>query len=72
MMVKLEFELPEEREEFDLAVNGYKYLCAIQDYHNWLRNQYKYDAGEMDPGAADKASEKLFSCLEEHGVSVWD
>lgn len=38
----LEFKLPEEKEEFDLARKGAHYSCVIEDLDNFLRGKIKY------------------------------
>lgn len=42
MKVILEFTLPEEKEEFQLAVNGSEIQSRIDDVKHYLRNEYKY------------------------------
>lgn len=42
MKAILEFNLPEEQSEFDLAVNGAKSQVALWELDQWLRAQYKY------------------------------
>jgi hypothetical protein len=42
----LVFTLPEEREEFELAQNGWKYKAALEDLSAWLRSKYKYENKE--------------------------
>jgi hypothetical protein len=42
----LEFNLPEDREEFDLAQNVHKYRRAIEDMSAALRSEIKYGEGE--------------------------
>ena len=44
MIAKLEFNLPEEREEFNLCVNGVKYRACLDDILNYFRNQIKYNS----------------------------
>lgn len=44
--VYLKFDLPEEREEYELAYNGAKYKYALDDLDDWLRAQIKYDDGD--------------------------
>lgn len=38
----LEYNLPEETEEFDLAQNGSHYFCVIEDLDNYLRSLIKF------------------------------
>lgn len=39
----LEFNLPEEQDEFTLAKNGGKYYCILVDIVNLIRSHDKYD-----------------------------
>ena len=42
MKAILEFNLPEDQSDFDLAVNGAKAQVALWKMDQWLRAQYKY------------------------------
>ena len=42
MKAILEFNLPEDQQDFDLAVNGAKAQVVLWDFDQWLRAQYKY------------------------------
>ena len=46
MKAILEFNLPEDNEEFDLAVNGNKWRDAMYDLDQWLRGKIKYNNDE--------------------------
>lgn len=49
MKVILEFTLPEEQHDFDLAIKGHHYLSVIQDLDDWLRTMVKYtDETQID------------------------
>ena len=56
MKATLEFNLPEEQSDFDLAVNGAKAQSALCDMDQWLRSQTKY--------APDDMSEDTFKAFE--------
>jgi hypothetical protein len=56
MKATLEFNLPEEQSDFDLAVNGAKAQSALYDMDQWLRSQTKY--------APDDMSEDTFKAFE--------
>jgi len=49
----LEFDLPEEQEEFKMAVNGGKYISSIQNLDNYLRNMVKHDSDKLSPDRLD-------------------
>jgi hypothetical protein len=38
----LEFDLPEEREEFELASNGIRWMCVLNDVDETLRSCIKH------------------------------
>lgn len=43
MKVSLEFNLPEEREEYELAYNGVHYACVVEELDRHLRNKLKHE-----------------------------
>ena len=50
----LEFSLPEEREEYETTMNAACYYGALFELYTWLRQQWKYDAGDLEPEVAEK------------------
>jgi hypothetical protein len=42
MNAVLKFDLPEENENFQAALNGHKYKSAIWDFDQLLRSEMKY------------------------------
>jgi len=42
----LKFNLPEDQQDFDLAVNGAKAQSTLWEMDQWLRAQYKYMSDE--------------------------
>ena len=45
MKATLEFTLPEENEEYEIAANASKMYCALSDFKAYLRNKCKYEEG---------------------------
>lgn len=45
----LEFNLPEDLSEYNLANNASNYYCAIDDIKNYLRKIRKYDERDLIP-----------------------
>lgn len=43
MKAILEFNLPEEQEEFNNTIKANDYLSAIQEFKKYLRTHYKYE-----------------------------
>lgn len=46
MIGKLVFKLPEEREDFEIAQNGWKYKIMWEELCNNIRNRDKYENKE--------------------------
>jgi len=76
--VTMEFDLPEEKEEFNLAYKGIDYSVALVRVHNeLLRPHRKHGYGEpiLDDENAyaiiERLEEKFFSILEDEEVSLY-
>jgi hypothetical protein len=48
MKAILEFDLPEEHEEFQHAVNGTNFAILFSDLQNEIRSKLKYDGGHFE------------------------
>lgn len=74
MKVILEFSLPEEQNDYNYAMNGAQYIFAIQDFDNHLRNQLKYNENlnEEQCHQLEQIRAKLYECLNERGVTVYE
>lgn len=38
----LSYSLPEDRDDFETAQNGWKYKLVIEELFNWIRSETKY------------------------------
>lgn len=65
---QLIFELPEEREEFEDAIQGAKYIAALQEFDNYLRNNIKY--GEAQP-STEEIRDMLYELCGKAGFDIW-
>ena len=76
MKAILEFNLPDDQQEFNLATKGLKWWNVCWDMDQWLRAQYKYmpdaDYSADKYNALYEARQKLFEFMSEHGVSLDD
>ena len=76
MKAILEFNLPDDQQEFTLATKGLSWWNVCWDMDQWLRAQYKYMPDEgFNKDKYDtyvQAREKLFEFMSEHGVSLDD
>jgi len=73
MKAILEFNLPEDQPDFDLAVNGAKAQVALWEMDQWLRAQYKYmsdaEYSEDKYETFEKCRERLREIMFEHGLN---
>ena len=69
MKAILEFSLPEEQVNFDLAVKASEILLALSDFRTWLRSQRKYtELEDLEYKFANKAWDELHRILNERGI----
>ena len=72
MKAILEFNLPEDQPDFDLAVNGAKAQVALWEMDQWLRAQYKYmsdaEYSEDKYETFEKCRERLSEIMFENGL----
>ena len=66
MKAILEFNLPEDKEDFDFATNGFNYYSALIEMDQWLRSEYKYNNKEE----MFAVSEKLNEIINENNVKI--
>ena len=60
MKATLEFNLPEEQEDFNHANNGFNYYMALVEMDQWLRAEYKYNDKEEMYEVREKLREIIF------------
>jgi len=74
MKATLEFNLPEDNSEFELATNGLKMHSVLWEMDQWLRAQYKYMPDEeFTQDRYDvylESREKLRELCMEHNVDL--
>ena len=71
----LKFNLPEERPEFELAVDASKWYSVCWDMDQYLRSQTKYAHDDMPEEVYEtlsKTREKLHQILGENSVNFND
>ena len=69
----LEFNLPEEQDEFDLANNARKYHSVIWDLDQYLRNCVKYPtegAPELLTNTMSQVRDELWALMKQHNLSL--
>ena len=60
MKATLEFNLPEDQDDFNYANNGFKYYMALVEIDEWLRTEYKYNDKEEMYEVREKLREIIF------------
>ena len=66
MKAILEFNLPEDKEDFDYANKGFNYFMALTEFDQWLRSEYKYNEKEE----MFAVREKLNYFISENNVTI--
>jgi len=66
MKATLEFNLPEDQDEFNHATNGFNYYMALVEMDEWLRSEYKYNNKEE----MYEVREKLRQIILENNVKI--
>ena len=73
MKATLEFNLPEDHIEFEMAVNGSKMHSVLWEMDQWLRAQYKYmpdtEYSEDKYNTFEKCREHLRELMMESNVN---
>lgn len=71
MKAELTFDLPEEREEFEMAANGWKLYMAISTFDNWLRGKIKHeDLTDEQYEIYDKIRQQLWDELSAENIDI--
>ena len=76
MKAILEFNLPEDQDDFELAIKGGKWYSVVWDMDQWLRQQNKYMPDHLFNKDKDDAyfevRQKLSEIMNEAGVNLED
>ena len=76
MKAKLEFNLPEDQDDFELATKGGNWYSVVWDMDQWLRSQYKHmpdeEYSEDRYNAYVETRDKLRELMSEAGVNLED
>ena len=72
MKAILEFNLPEDNQEFELATKGIKFWSVLWEYDQYLRSNTKYAPDSVSQETYDalqEAREKLSELMSENNLS---
>lgn len=72
MQATLQFELPDEQDEFDHAVNGRKYASVLWYLDDYLRTRLKYEEGLSQDAydALQATRDKLRELTQENNIEL--
>jgi hypothetical protein len=70
MEANLKFNLPEETEEFNTAINGINYKNALWELNQYLRNKSKYSSDENESEIAQSIKDELYRLMSENNVTL--
>jgi len=62
------FNLEEERDDFENAVNANKYLCVISDIKEFLRQKVKYS--QEHPKDWYEVQDAIIEIINQEGINV--
>jgi len=71
MKAILEFNLPEESDQYQIANRFMDWALALKDMDDWFRDRLKYGQ-EFDSGGEEleKARQALFEIMEDREISL--
>jgi len=72
MKATLEFNLPDDQHEFDLAVQSGNMYAALWDISQELRTMWKYKEyqSEEEYALVDSIRDKFYEILNEHNINL--
>jgi len=71
MKAKLTFNLPEDKDDFDFAVQGGKMYSALWDISKELRTLWKYEElSEQEWDMVEKIRNKFYEILDDHQIKL--
>lgn len=69
----LKFNLPEDQEDFNIALDGSKWALSMWELNNWLRSQIKHPPEGMSDDtykAFEDARDQLYEILNENQLKL--
>jgi hypothetical protein len=69
----LKFNLPDDQDDFDTAVNGAKWWLAMYELNQYLRSKIKYSEEGMSDDtykALEETRDQLYKILQENSLKL--
>lgn len=71
MKAILEFNLPEDQHEYEVAIQASKVQSFLWDFSQQLRSWYKYHHAFKDADdALEKIREEFYNLLSQHNIDI--
>jgi hypothetical protein len=71
MKAIIEFELPDDQEQYNFANKGFDYFCVLVEFDELLRQKIKYsELQENEYALLEDTREQLRQMLFERGISL--
>ena len=71
MKATIEFELPEDQEQFNFANKGFDYFCVLCEFDEFLRQKIKYsELQENEYALLEDTRDKLREMLFDRGINL--
>jgi hypothetical protein len=71
--VKLSFNLPEEQDQFEDALDGSKWKIFAQEFSQVLKGHLKYEYLDYaEKVEAQRVSDLFYQLLEDSDLDLWD
>ena len=73
MEAVLKFNLPDDQHDFDCAIQGGDWMCAMHTLDQWLRSQIKHPPQGMSDDtytAFEQSRDQLHEILQEIGLKL--
>ena len=71
VVVKMEFPLPECREEFEMASHGADYKSVLRELDEWLRGKVKHGS-QYDNETLKAIRDYLYECMDDRNLTLHD
>jgi|TARA_R110000782_G_scaffold247908_1_gene334759 myo-inositol catabolism protein IolC len=68
MKANLEYNLPEDQEQFNVASKGMEWALLVWDLDQMVRKLVKYHPEEYDTKTLDHVREEIHNIMEERGL----
>ena len=70
MKITIEFNLPEDKDQHIMAINGPRYWKVLWELSTWLRTAIKHNPDELDSKTLDIILDELYELLDEACVTL--